>query len=112
MHQNELDGVVIGVYKANSDFKTCIDSYKIIKTTRVEDDYFLVYRGELEKAIDVGYDYDVVIPGRGHFQVTSININKVKCNNSIFSSEYNYSIHGYYVNGMQFGCSVIKVIAD
>jgi len=111
-HQYDLDSVVVGVYKSNTNFEVCIDSYKVISTTRVEDDNYLIYRGELDKEIKDGYDYDVVIPGEGHFRVTSINYEKTKCNNSIFKNKYNYFIQDYYVNGSKFGCSIIKIFAQ
>jgi hypothetical protein len=105
-----LNGLIIRTYKQNSGFDKPVDSFKVTMFTRVENEYYLMYQGDLEKEIKSGFDYDVVIPKKGHFQITQINIFKEKCGNSIFSSEYNYSIQGYYVNNNYCNCSILKIV--
>jgi hypothetical protein len=108
IHLSDFDDMIIRVYSQNTDFKIPVDSFTVKNIVRVNNEG-VIYDGDLEKAIKRGYYYDVYIPKQGHFRVTKINVEQEKCSNSIFSSDYSYSINGYYVNDFYYACSIIKI---
>lgn len=105
--REELDSIKIFAYKQGSNFKKLKDSsYSILEFEKLENSYYLDFYGYLNKDLNPDLDYRILFLSNGDTcDITNIEIVKY---GTIFTG-YSRQFDGYYVNGNEFACQIIKV---
>jgi hypothetical protein len=106
----ELQNVKITGYEKNGKFDKIIDdSYEIVAFEYEKYDWY-THHGTLNKPINTGLDYKIIFEDiNDSCLITNITVKENLCSNSLFNKVYSYSFEEYTMNGLAFGCQIIKV---
>jgi len=102
-----LSNITIVGYKQGGEFTKIVDNtYCITKFKKIETKYDNYYEGDLNKDLRTDLDYKISFLSLGQTcEITEIRVRKF--GNLI--EGYSRSFDGYKVNGLNFGCQIIKV---
>lgn len=102
-----LSNITIVGYKQGGKFTKIVDdTYYITNFKKIETKYDVYYEGDLNKDLRTDLDYKISFISLGQTcEITEIKVRKF----GNFIDGYSKSFDGYKVNGLNFGCQIIKV---